>query len=115
MLTRAARSASRTARAAAVANVSGSGVSAPDVGVNLVSILKRTWSAFACRTRSNTSINVGMRTPSIPLLRKGRGVGRSGLQASDVIALELRQCERTDRGPLGGEKRAVRPARMVGV
>src|SRR5262245_20938028 len=49
------------------------------------------------------------------LLRKGRGVGRARLQASDVIALQLRQCERTDRGPLGGEKRAVRSARVVGV
>src|SRR5262249_39546641 len=36
-----------------------------------------------------------------------RGVGRSRLQASDVIALQLRQCERTDRGPLGVEKLAV--------
>jgi hypothetical protein len=50
-----------------------------------------------------------------PLLRKGRGVGRSGLQAPDVIALELRQCERTDRGPLGVEKLVVRSARVVGV
>src|SRR6516225_4314694 len=49
------------------------------------------------------------------LLRKGRGVGRARLQASDVIALQLRQCERTDRGPPGGEKRAVRSARVVGV
>src|SRR5215831_11667483 len=50
-----------------------------------------------------------------PLLRKGRGVGRSGLRASDVIALQLRQCQRTDRGPLGVEKLAVRRARVVGV
>src|SRR5262249_10051651 len=50
-----------------------------------------------------------------PLLRKRRGVGRSGLQASDVIALQPRQCQRTDRGPLGAEKLAVRRARVVGV
>src|SRR6266511_1867587 len=66
MLTRAVSSASRTACTVAAANLSGSGVSAPDVGVNLVSILKRMWPAFARRTRSNTSINVGMRTPSMP-------------------------------------------------
>src|SRR5262249_57092258 len=49
------------------------------------------------------------------LLRKGCGVGHSRLQASDVIALQLRQCERTDRGPLGVEKLAVWGARVVGV
>src|SRR5262249_44955966 len=50
-----------------------------------------------------------------PLLRKGRGVGRCGLQASDVIALQLCQCEQTDRGPLGVEKLPVRGAGVVGV
>ncbi len=42
MLTRDASPASRTALATAAANVSGSGVSAPEVGVILVSMLKRT-------------------------------------------------------------------------
>src|SRR5262252_3071339 len=50
-----------------------------------------------------------------PLLWKGRGVDRSGLQASDVIALQLCQCERMDRGPLGVEKLPVRGAGVVGV
>ena len=36
------------------------------IGVNFVSMLKRTWSALTCRTRSNTDVSVGMRTPSIP-------------------------------------------------
>ena len=31
------------------------------------------------------------------------------------MVLQLRQCERTDRGPRGGEKRAVRSARVIGV
>ena len=42
MLTRAPSPASRTALAKAAAKVSGSGVSAPEVGVILVSMLKRT-------------------------------------------------------------------------
>ncbi len=41
-LVRAARPAARIAAATAVANASGSGVSAPEVGVILVSMLKRT-------------------------------------------------------------------------
>jgi hypothetical protein len=49
------------------------------------------------------------------LLGKGRGEGGTGLQASHVIALHLRQCERADRGSLGVEKFAVRPPRVVGV
>ena len=50
-----------------------------------------------------------------PLLGKGRGVGRARLQASDVIALHVRQRERTDRGSLGVEEPPVRSARVVGV
>ena len=42
MLTRDAKPASRTASANAAANASGSGVSAPEVGVIFVSMLKRT-------------------------------------------------------------------------
>src|SRR5262245_15997694 len=97
MLTRSVSAVLRTACRTAAANVSGSGVSAPEVGVNLVSMLKRTWSALTCRTRSNTAVSVGMRTPSIPRCSgKADGVGGARLQASDVIALDLRQGERTD-------------------
>ena len=69
-------SASRTAFAKAAAKVSGSGVSAPEAGVNLVSILKRTWSAFAWRTRSNTSAS-GRDADAVhpALLGEGRRVG----------------------------------------
>jgi hypothetical protein len=58
---------------------------------------------FACRTRSNTSVKAGCARRPSRAARKPGGIGAAGLQASDIVALHLRQGERADRGSLGLE------------
>ena len=87
-----------------------------EVGVILVSMLKRTCSAPTRFTRSNSSASAGMRAPSTGLLRRqARRIGAAGLEPADVVALHLGQRERADRRAFGAEELSVRTARMVRV
>ena len=99
-LARAARPAARIAAATAVAKASGSGVSAPEVGVILVSMLKRTWSAPA---RAHELEQLGQRRNARavgrPLLGKGRRIGAARLEPADVVALHSASVSERIGGP----------------
>ena len=110
-LSPAARTASTTTRA----KVSGSGASSGLSGDSLVSMLKRGAlpDDFA---RSNSSASVGTARAVYGLLvRELLRIFASGLDAADVVALELGQRQAVDRGNGRDEPGAVRAPHDVGI
>ena len=115
MVTRLLSPAPRIASTTRRAKVSASGVSSGLSGDSLVSMLNRGVLPEAL-ARSNSSASVGMRCPSTGFWPANCcAYLLAGLDAADVVALQLGERQAVDGGARRGEPRAVGPAHDVGV